>query len=72
MICCRRRCRCPPLSKTGSCGKSAPAGLDEGLMIHALHTVVIDRQGKLVANLEGNEFTADQLGDLIQTVVQRY
>jgi protein SCO1/2 len=46
--------------------------LDEGLMIHALHTVVIDRKGKLVANLEGNEFTASQLGDLIQTVVQRH
>ena len=46
--------------------------LDEGLMIHALHTVIIDRKGKLAANVEGNEFTADQLGDLIQTVLQRH
>ena len=46
--------------------------LDEGLMIHALHTVVIDRKGKLVANLEGNEFTSEQLGDLVQTVLQRH
>jgi protein SCO1/2 len=46
--------------------------LDEGLMIHALHTVVIDRKGTLAANVEGNEFTADQLGDLIQTVLQRH
>jgi protein SCO1 len=42
---------------------------EEGLMIHALHTVVIDRQGKLTANLEGNEFTADQLGDLVKTML---
>jgi protein SCO1 len=44
---------------------------DEGVMIHSLHTVVIDRKGKLVANLEGNEFTADQLGDLVQAVLKR-
>lgn len=42
---------------------------DEGLMNHSLHTAVIDRQGRLVANIEGNQFTADQLGDLIQTVL---
>jgi protein SCO1/2 len=42
---------------------------DEGLMDHSLHTAVIDRSGKLVANLEGNEFTPDQLGDLAQTVL---
>jgi protein SCO1 len=45
--------------------------LDEGLMTHSLHTIVIDRNGKLVANLEGNEFTADQLGDLVQTEMNR-
>ncbi len=44
---------------------------DEGLMTHSLHTVVIDRSGRLVANLEGNQFTADQLGDLVQTVMLR-
>ena len=42
---------------------------DEGLFNHTLHTVVIDRTGKLVANLEGNQFTADQLGDLVGTVM---
>jgi protein SCO1/2 len=42
---------------------------DEGLMDHSLHTAIIDRQGRLVANLEGNEFTAQQLGDLVQTVL---
>lgn len=42
---------------------------DEGLMNHSLHTVVIDRQGKVVANIEGNQFTADQLVDLVKTVL---
>lgn len=44
---------------------------DEGLLIHSLHTVIIDRQGNLTANLEGNEFTATQLGDLVETVMER-
>jgi protein SCO1/2 len=44
---------------------------DEGIMAHSLHTVILDRHGNLVANLEGNEFTADQLGDLVQTVMTR-
>ncbi len=39
---------------------------DEGLMDHSLHTVIIDRNGKMAVNLEGNEFTAGQLGDLVQ------
>jgi protein SCO1/2 len=44
---------------------------DEGLLTHSLHTVIIDRQGKLAANLEGNEFTAVQLGDLVNAVMER-
>jgi protein SCO1 len=44
---------------------------DEGLMNHSLHTAIIDRRGKLVANIEGNQFTADQLADLVQTVLSR-
>ena len=44
---------------------------DEGLLIHSLHTVIVDRQGNLAANLEGNEFTAAQLGDLVETVMKR-
>ena len=42
---------------------------DEGLMNHSLHTAIIDRQGKMVANIEGNQFTADQLGDLMEAVL---
>jgi protein SCO1 len=44
---------------------------DEGFLTHSFHTVVIDRQGKLSANLEGNEFTSQQLGDLVQAVLKR-
>jgi protein SCO1 len=44
---------------------------DEGLMTHSLHTLVVDRNGNLAADLEGNEFTADQLGDLVQSVLAR-
>lgn len=44
---------------------------DEGLMTHSLHTIVIDRNGNLAADMEGNEFTADQLGDLVQAVIAR-
>jgi len=42
---------------------------DEAFMTHTLHTVLLDRDGRLVANLEGNEFTADQLGDLVETLL---
>jgi len=42
---------------------------DEGLMNHSLHTAIIDRQGKIVANIEGNQFTARQLGDLTEAVL---
>ncbi|MGA2421567.1 MAG: SCO family protein [Candidatus Acidiferrum sp.] len=44
---------------------------DMGMIVHSMHTAVIDRQGRLVANLEGNEFTADQLGNLLKTVMDR-
>ncbi len=43
----------------------------EGLVTHSLHTVVIDRSGKLAANLEGNQFTPQELGDLVQTMMDR-
>ena len=42
---------------------------DEGLMNHSLHTAIIDRDGKMVANIEGNQFTADQLSDLTKAVL---
>jgi len=44
---------------------------DEGFLTHTFHTVVIDRDGNLAANLEGNQFTAQQLGDLVETVLRR-
>lgn len=44
---------------------------DEGLYIHSFHTVVLDPDHKLVANLEGNDFTAKQLGDLVETTLHR-
>jgi protein SCO1/2 len=43
----------------------------EGLITHSLRTIVIDRQGQLAANLEGNQFSVRQLGDLIKTVMDR-
>jgi len=42
---------------------------DEGLFVHSLHTAVIDREGKLAVNLEGNEFTAQQFADLVGSVL---
>jgi protein SCO1/2 len=44
---------------------------NEGYLTHSFHTVVIDRDGRLAANLEGNQFTADQLSDLVGTVLER-
>lgn len=43
---------------------------NEGLLDHSLHTAVIDRSGRLVANIEGNGFTAAQLGDLTESVLR--
>ena len=44
---------------------------DEGLLTHSLHAVIVDRQGRVAANLEGNEYTAKQLGDLAEAVMAR-
>jgi protein SCO1/2 len=44
---------------------------DEGVLTHSLHTVVIDRRGRLAANVEGNSYTAKQLGDLVEEVIKR-
>jgi protein SCO1/2 len=43
---------------------------DEGLLVHSFGTAVIDRQGRLAANLEGNQFSAKQLGDLVQSAMK--
>ena len=42
---------------------------DEGLMNHTLRTAVINRRGVLAASIDGNEFTAEQLGDLVGRVL---
>lgn len=39
---------------------------DEAIYIHSFHTVVVDRRGRMAANLEGNDFTPEQLGDLVE------
>lgn len=44
---------------------------DEAELMHSLHTVIIDRKGRLAVNLEGNEFTAQQLGDLVEVMLNR-
>ncbi len=43
---------------------------DEGLITHSLRTVVIDRAARLLANVEGNRFTAQQLGDLVNSALR--
>jgi protein SCO1/2 len=43
----------------------------EGLLTHSLHTIIIDRRGELAVNLEGNQFTPQELGDLVHTVMDR-
>jgi protein SCO1/2 len=43
---------------------------DEGLITHSMRTAVVDRNGRLAANLPGRDFTVQQLGDLIQTVLK--
>jgi len=44
---------------------------DEGTLVHSLHTLIIDRRGKLAANFEGNQFSAEQLGDFVQTTLSQ-
>lgn len=44
---------------------------DEGLMNHSLRTVVVDRGGALAGRIEGNEYSAAQLGDLVAEVLRR-
>jgi protein SCO1/2 len=45
--------------------------VDEGLINHSTRTAVIDRRGAIAASIEGNQYTAAQLGDLIETVLGR-
>jgi protein SCO1/2 len=43
---------------------------DEGLMNHSLRTAVIDRNGRLAGRIDGNEYSAAQLGDLVEAVLR--
>ncbi len=43
---------------------------DEGLITHSTRTAIINRRGLLHANIEGNQFTATQLGDLVQAALK--
>lgn len=47
------------------------AWTEMGMLAHELRTAVIDRRGRLAASIEGNEFTAQQLGDLVRTLADR-
>jgi protein SCO1 len=49
---------------------SVEAFPDEGLMNHMVRTVVIGKDGRLLANIEGNQFTPEQLGDLLRSVLE--
>ena len=42
---------------------------DDVYVTHSLHTLVIDRQGRLAADFEGNQFTARQLGDYVEALM---
>jgi protein SCO1 len=44
---------------------------NDGLMDHSLHTVLIDRDGTVAANIEGNQYSSDQLADLTEAVLNR-
>jgi protein SCO1/2 len=45
------------------------AFVDEGLVNHTLRTAIIDRRGLLAASIEGNQYTAEQLGDLVHVAL---
>ena len=42
----------------------------EGLTKHVVHTVVVGRDRRLLANIEGNQFTPEQLGDLLRSLLE--
>lgn len=50
---------------------SVEAFPDEGLLNHTVRTVVVGRDGRLLANIEGNQFTPEQLGDLLRSVLEQ-
>jgi hypothetical protein len=44
---------------------------EDGLLSHSPRTAVVDGQGRLLASLEGNAFTAAQLGELNERMLTR-
>ena len=42
---------------------------EDGYFTHSMHTLVIDRHGRLAADFEGNQFTARQLGDYLEVLL---
>lgn len=45
---------------------------DEALLLHSFRTAVIDRQGKMAALLDGNEYTFQQLSDLVESTLDQH
>ena len=43
---------------------------DEGLITHTLQTAIVDRDGRLAAAVEGKDYTARQLGDLLELALR--
>jgi protein SCO1/2 len=43
---------------------------EEGLINHSLRTAIVDRRGVLAASIEGNQYTPEQLGDLVQNALK--
>ena len=43
---------------------------DEGLLSHMVRTAIVGRDGRLLANIEGNQFTPEQLGDLLRSTLE--
>ncbi len=44
---------------------------DGGILTHSLHTAIIDREGRLAVNIDGNQFTVQELGDLVEAQMRR-
>lgn len=61
----------PPVVKNLCALFAVNSWLDEAELLHSLHAVVLDRKGRLAANIEGNQFTAQQLGDLIEVILKQ-
>jgi protein SCO1/2 len=43
---------------------------DEGQITHSMRTAIVDRHSRLAVNLNGKDFSAKELGDLVESVLQ--